>query len=324
MANEVAELSKLDKMKADAKEAKAEVGKAEREAKKATNGLAVAEKGLAKATEKLGVEQEKAKGAQSKEAKKLATADVKAAEKAVAEAKAAVAAAKKAVDGTTTLVKEMTAASEKAAKKLAEFEAAELTKGKKEAGIRLPQIALDINVRMDKASKLEGQADDHRLAAAILAAEARKHCKASGDDFDAWFAENIKNPTTGGVLGDRTKRFLLMIGSSDNPAEKLAEVRAGNNAASAKYQQEKREKLAAAEGKTAPEGGKTTPEGGSTDPTPNEGKPKMTEAEKNARTEGVTPYNVCIDAFLALDDADKMKFLNFAADKVGAKVGFDL
>ena len=56
---------------------------------------------------------------------------------------------------------------------------------------KLAPIAREINVRLDKASKIEKQADDHRVAAAIKLAEAHTMCRENKIVFRAWCEGNV-------------------------------------------------------------------------------------------------------------------------------------
>ena len=57
---------------------------------------------------------------------------------------------------------------------------------------KLSPLANEINVRFEKASKLDGQADDHRLAAALRLNEAKQLCAASGIRFREWVEKEVK------------------------------------------------------------------------------------------------------------------------------------
>lgn len=303
MSNEVTTNSALDTLKAEAKTAKHDAAIAKRDADKTAKALAVAEKGLTKAKDALAAAEEAAKGAASKEAKKIAADDVKIKKAALAEQEKATKAARKDAESAANHAAVLAEDAEKTAKALASYEAEALAKAKKEADAKLPQIANEINVRMEKAEKLDGQADDHRLAAAIQTAEAEKLLKASGGDFEAWFKDNIKSSKTGNTLTDRTRRLLLLVGRSENPAQKLADIREGNKQAVAKH----REKAAEAkqvEAKQAEASGDKTNTAG----------PEDDDAD----------YNRAVAAFEKLTAKERMTFLEWAANLVGAKINFDL
>ena len=109
------------------------------------------------------------------------------------------------------------AKAEAAAKRKAEAEAA---KAKAEAA--LAPIAREINTRMEKATQLDGKADDHRLAAAIKLAEAKTRCSESGLSFTEWAKANVK------ITSEAEIRRLVKIGASPDPQLALADMRAGN------------------------------------------------------------------------------------------------
>lgn len=312
MPNDIATTDPIDALKEAAKEAKVEAAKAKTASDKAAKALAVAEKGLTKAKEALTAAQEAAKDAKSKEAKKIASDDVAAKKSALAVQETATKDAKKLAESAATHAATLQKDSDEATKAFEDEKAKRLAAAKKAADIELPQIAKEINVRVEKAEKLDGQADDHRLAAAIQTARAEKLLKESGGDFEAWFKENIKSTTTGGQLADRTRRFFLLIGRAENPAEKLKEVREGNKAAAAKSRLIK----AAGEGK------KDEPVEGDDEAQP------AAKADGKANTSGPedddADYNRAVAAFEKLTAKDRMTFLTWAADLVGAKIAFDL
>ena len=113
--------------------------------------------------------------------------------------------------------------------------AAEVTK----ANLKLAPIAKEINVRFEKIAKLEGDANDHRLAASLRLAEAEKVCVEAGIKFKDWAVENVKEQSW------ETVRKLVYVGKSENPKLALADQRKAN----AKRNQEHRAKKKAAPAK---------------------------------------------------------------------------
>jgi hypothetical protein len=109
-----------------------------------------------------------------------------------------------------------------------------------EANNRLSPLAKAINVRLEKAAKLEGDADDHRLAAALELARAEQVCQGAGIKFKEWAVENIKNQSFENV------RKLLYVGKADEPAKALADLRSGAKKAQAKHREKQKAKLQAA------------------------------------------------------------------------------
>jgi hypothetical protein len=109
-----------------------------------------------------------------------------------------------------------------------------------EANKKLDPIAKAINVRLEKAAKLEGDADDHRLAAALETARAAQVCEAAGIKFKDWAADHLTGQSWEKV------RKLLYIGKSDEPAKALADLRDGTKKAQAKHRDKTKAKLQAA------------------------------------------------------------------------------
>lgn len=313
MPNDVVTTDPVDVLKEAAKEAKTEAAKAKTAADKAAKALGVAEKGLTKAKEALEAATEAQKGAKSADAKKIAAEDVKAKKSALALQETATKDARKLAESAATLASDLQKASDKATKVYEDEKTKRLTAAKKAADIELPQIAKEINVRVEKAEKLDGQADDHRLAAAIQTARAEKLLKDSGGDFEEWFKANIKSSTTGGQLADRTRRLFLLIGRAENPAEKLKEVREGGKAATAKH---RLQKAAGETTKDEPvdDDGNPLPAKGKTDDKTNTSGPEDDDAD----------YNRAVAAFEKLAAKERMTFLTWASNLVGAKIAFDL
>jgi hypothetical protein len=109
-----------------------------------------------------------------------------------------------------------------------------------EANKRLDPLAKTINVRLEKAAKLEGDADDHRLAAALEMARAAQLCEGAGIKFKDWAIEHIKGQSYENV------RKLLAVGKADEPAKALADLRAGAKKAQAKHREKVKAKVQAA------------------------------------------------------------------------------
>ena len=91
--------------------------------------------------------------------------------------------------------------------------------------VALEQAAHEINARMERFEKLGSQADDHRLAAALRLADAKKLCRASKIDFGKWVEKNVKQSY-------ETVRKLLPIGVAESEkagagVKLLADLRKG-------------------------------------------------------------------------------------------------
>ena len=89
----------------------------------------------------------------------------------------------------------------------------------------LGKDAKAINASFVKATKLDGQADDNRLAAAIRIAAAKATCDKVKINFKKWCEDCITEQSYENV------RKLAAIGASDNPAQALADARDKNKAA---------------------------------------------------------------------------------------------
>jgi hypothetical protein len=103
--------------------------------------------------------------------------------------------------------------------KAAEVAAKVDEKAKADAEKKLPGIAKDVVTRLDKAQEIQGKADDHRLAAALKVAEAKKLAQVAGIPFKKWAEDNIK------AYAFETVRKLAVVGESDNPQEALTALR---------------------------------------------------------------------------------------------------
>jgi hypothetical protein len=104
------------------------------------------------------------------------------------------------------------------------------------ANNKLAPIAKEINARFEKIAKLEGDANDHRLSAAIRIAEAEKVCVEAGIKFAEWAVENIKEQKW------ETVRKLLYVGKSEDPKAALTDQRKANNERNKKHRAEKKAK----------------------------------------------------------------------------------
>jgi len=114
------------------------------------------------------------------------------------------------------------------------------------ANNKLAPIAKEINVRFEKIAKLEGDANDHRLSAAIRIAEAEKVCVEAGIKFAEWAVENIKEQKW------ETVRKLLYVGKSEDPKAALTDQRKANNERNKKHRAEKKAKAATPKALPAP------------------------------------------------------------------------
>ena len=88
----------------------------------------------------------------------------------------------------------------------------------------LTPLAKEINVRLGKAAKLEGDAADHRLAAAIGMKDAKEMCDKSKINFKKWAEAHLDAKYN-------SIRKSLMIAQAKDPKAKMDEVREQNKAA---------------------------------------------------------------------------------------------
>lgn len=116
----------------------------------------------------------------------------------------------------------------------------------------LAPIAKEVNIRMDKAAKMEDDAYDHRLAAALQLADASARCAKAKIKFKDWVDESINQSY-------ETARKLVTIGKSKNPEEALEDMRVKNKLANAALRLRKaikapveKETVTKAAGKKAP------------------------------------------------------------------------
>ena len=192
---------------------------------------------------------------------------------------------------------------------------------------KLAPIGNEINVRFEKIAKLDGQADDHRLAAALRLEEAKQFCGAHGVKFRAWVEANIKSQSW------ETVRKLAAVGGAPNPQLALEDMRKKNAAANKQHREKKKIKeverkvFGAAEALLAakPEEALKAVRAFAAD----QGltvmsKTDATELKQKAKSaEMVKAEPLTLDAlkaaFQALPARDKMDFVRFAAGEVGGK-----
>lgn len=156
----------------------------------------------------------------------------------------------------------------------------------KQANVELTLIGKEVLARMQKIAKLEGDADDHRLAAALRLADAKKICEANKIKFQDWSDEHADG------LSFETVRKLAAVGGAENPKLALADMRGKNKEAN---------KKARDKAKTENKGRHLTDEEKKED----DFKAPKTQLERTQ------------DSFLELSAANKVKFLAWAVDDVG-------
>lgn len=204
---------------------------------------------------------------------------------------------------------------------------------------QLIPIAKEINVRLDKAADIEAKADDHRLAAALKLAEAKKLCDKSKVSFKKWCDSNF-------TQSEREIRKLVSVGISDNPVKAIEDLRKG-----AKTRMARKRARDAAAPKTASRDttqrktafaiadealeslDDTVRMTLATDHLAKAGMAVIPKAEvkelrrdaqktRDAGAKAATVSDV-MEVFNRLSASDKMEFLNRAADSIGAKISHD-
>lgn len=96
------------------------------------------------------------------------------------------------------------------------------TSGATEVSIyaKLKEPAKEINARLERAKVSEDKANDLRLSAAQILADAKKTCDKAKVNFKKWCEKHIDQSY-------ETSRKLLAVGQSKKPALALADMRAG-------------------------------------------------------------------------------------------------
>lgn len=198
----------------------------------------------------------------------------------------------------------------------------------------LAPVAKEINVRFEKANGLDSKADDHRIAAAQRLAEAKAKCEETGVNFKSWCEANV-------TQAYETVRKLVSVGAADDPVAALADMRSGNKKAAQKHRDGK--KKASTTGAKAISGPKISPFQAA-----DQAFSKLDE--KSARNllesraakvglEVVAPgkkgnntksgvfhlgMETMKSGFDGFSPSEKMSFLEWCAEKVGATVKMDL
>jgi len=256
-----------------------------------------------------------------KKAERLAAEAKKAADRAAAEAK-------KAAD------KEKKELEKAAAKAKIEVEKAKTEKS-------LKPVAKEINIKFEKASKAETQADDFRLSAALLLADAQKTCEAGGVRFKAWAEGNVVAEAIGASYENIRK--LAAVGAADDPKLALADLRGKNKEANKKARAAKKgkagkgggDKLSAGPARTIPAGERATTAIQSMKDDEALNLIKSTagdlgfqvvsnEAASLVVLGDATISETIQEYFALLGAKDKMAFITWAAEQVGAKVDFGI
>ena len=165
--------------------------------------------------------------------------------------------------------------------------------GQSQALRELAPIAKEINHRISEATKYDGKALDHRLAACLQLASAKAKCKAHKVTFKAWVTENLK-------LGYDPARKLATIGEKSDPKAALEYLR-------------KRTALAQAESMARKTQAASKPD---PKPDPKPGKSSRATADGPIRAPR-DPMTVAGEALAALDEGHRVDVLKSLASKVG-------
>lgn len=192
---------------------------------------------------------------------------------------------------------------------------------------KLTPLANEINVRFEKASKLDGQADDHRLAAALRLNEAKQLCAASGIRFREWVESHVKEQSW------ETVRKLAVVGGAPNPQIALEDMRGKNKEANKKHREKKKiketaqkvfgpaEALLAAKPEEALKATRAFAADNGMELLSKTEAKELRQKAKSAemKTEEPLTLDALKAAFNALPARAKMDFVRFAAGEVGGK-----
>lgn len=195
---------------------------------------------------------------------------------------------------------------------------------------KLQPMAKEINHRFEEALKLDGKADDHRLAAALRIADAKKLCEGNGVNFKKWVEANVVGQTY------ETVRKLATVGISGDPAKAaiaLSDMRGKNKSANKAHRDKKKSE---AKGNQGP---KMTPFKAADEALSKlddkttlsllQGKAKKmgmavvseTTAKNAAKSSGATvDYDGMVESFKALKPGEKVQFLTWAAGDIGYRL----
>lgn len=184
----------------------------------------------------------------------------------------------------------------------------------------LAPLAQEINVRLEKAARVQTKALDHRLAAAQRMEEARVLCERKKINFKRWAEEHIK-------LSYNEVKRLARVGASDDPRAALEDMRAKTRTRTARVRAKK----------------EATPSAPSNEPkdTPYTLEQQTREIERlvveagdleqdivglKAALEAARDQLPTLDlealkeAFEDLDPSDKIELLRHAAEQIGAEL----
>ncbi len=190
---------------------------------------------------------------------------------------------------------------------------------------KLAPIANEINVRFEKIAKLDGQADDHRLAAALRLEEAKKLCGAQGIGFRKWVEDNVKDQSW------ETVRKLAVVGGSPNPQIALEDMRKKNAAANKAHRAKKKVKeierkvfgpaevLLSVKPEEAMKAVRAFAADAGLEVLSKTDVSALKQQAKGVEMKKAEGLDALKASFMALTARDKMDFVRFAAAEVGGK-----
>lgn len=190
---------------------------------------------------------------------------------------------------------------------------------------KLAPIANEINVRFEKIAKLDGQADDHRLAAALRLEEAKKLCASQGVGFRKWVEENVKDQSW------ETVRKLAVVGGSPNPQIALEDMRKKNAAANKAHRAKKKVKeierkvfgpaevLLSVKPEEAMKAVRAFAADAGLEVLSKTDVSALKQQAKGVEMKKAEGLDALKASFMALTARDKMDFVRFAAAEVGGK-----
>lgn len=156
-------------------------------------------------------------------------------------------------------------------------------------------MAKRANAALERAEKSEVRVNDLRLTAAVELGEAKTKCKEAGINFKAWASENV-------TYAYESVRKLATIGQADDPAKALEDLRSRTKASASKTREKNADKSY-------------------------EGQVTKMITKMPAKEINIVVGNLIEDkgdgalraGFKKLKKSDKLKFLAWAAESVGAE-----
>jgi len=244
-------------------------------------------------------------------------------------------------------------ATQKADNEKAKARALKASKAASTQGFKtLAPMAKEINAKLDRAAVAEGKAFDHRLSACCMLAEAKEVAEKAKINWKKWCENNV-------TQSPETIRKLVMVGKADDPKLALEDLRLKNarQMAASRAAAKARASMSPIEAKPtairiadcddAPRPPAETPAGkilsGLDSIDKQQGQNLLKSKAGEFGLKAVTQSDIDAEIakavrkaapktketkalFLAMDAADKMEFLRWAADQMDAKLitGFEV